>query len=130
MKCKSPFPASVTLVWRKLTGTGSVTENDVEPIVSVPPPSGFVIVAVSVAVPAVRPFTTTFVLVVNVPVGLTIEAPPEIESEIAVVLFEGLTVAVVVAVCPTATPEIFENETLGVTLSFPPGYTSSIGQIV
>lgn len=117
-------------IWR-LVGTGAATGNEVEPTVRGEPPSGFGTVAVSVAVPVERPLTTTPVLEVNVPVGLTIAAELVMVSEIGVELFEGVTVAVVVAVWPTATPEILENETLGVgvTLSPPLGVTGLIGQV-
>jgi hypothetical protein len=100
-----------------------MTGKDVEPTVGFEP-SEFETVAVSVAVPTDRPWTTTFVLWVNVPVGLTIAAGPLMESEIASVFPEGETVAVVVAVCPTATLGILENETVGVTL---PGSVDCIG---
>jgi len=91
----------------------------VEPAGIGDPPSGFGTVAVSVAVPTVRPFTLTLVLAVKVPVGLTIDAGVEIESEIGVVLVVPSpvdTVAVMSAVCPTTTNEMSENVT-DVTLS-------------
>ena len=79
-------------------GAAEVTGNEVEPMVTGDPPSGFAIVAVSVAVPAVRPLTTTLVVVVNVPVGVTTAAGLVTVSEIGVELFVGLTVAFVLAV--------------------------------
>jgi len=82
-------------------GGEEVTGNEIEPTGIGEPPSGFGTVAVRVAVPTVRPFTTTPVLVVNVPVGLTTVAALEMFREIAIVLFVGLTVAFVVAVWPT-----------------------------
>jgi len=82
-------------------GAADVTGNEIEPTVAVEP-SGLETVAVSVAVPTVRPLTTTLVVVVNVPVGLTMEAGLEMESEIGVEL-PWPTVAVVFAVCPTTT---------------------------
>jgi hypothetical protein len=97
-------------------------------------PSGFATVAVRVAVPTVRPFTTTLVVVVKVSVGETMEAGAEIESEIGVVLvwlFPVETVAVVVAVCPTITLEIVEKVTLGVVFpgAEPPGcWGAAMGQ--
>jgi len=84
-------------------GAAEVTGNDVEPTGMADPPSGFGTVAVRVAVPTVRPLTTTPVLEVNVPVGLTMAAGLEMESEIGVELFCGSTVAVVLAFCPTTT---------------------------
>ena len=80
-------------------GAADVTAKEIEPTGTVPdPPSGFGIVAVNVALPLVRPFTATLVLVVNVPVGLTMAAGLVILREIGVVLFEGVTVAAKVAV--------------------------------
>jgi hypothetical protein len=84
-------------------GAAVVTGNEVEPMGTGDPPSGFEIVAVRVAVPTVRAFTTTLVLVVNVPAGLTTAAGLVMLREMGVVLFVGLTVAFVVAVCPTRT---------------------------
>jgi hypothetical protein len=55
---------------------------------------------VIVAVPTAVPWTTTPVLCVNVPVGLTMAAGLVMESEIGTVFDEGLTVALIVAVCP------------------------------
>ncbi len=98
---------------------GIITGKEVEPTV-VLLPSAFEIVAVSVAVPAVRPLTTTGVLLVNVPVGVTIAAGLEIESEIGIELPDGLTVAFVVAVWPTKTELIVENETVGGGAEVPP----------
>lgn len=90
-----------------------MTENDVEPTVRFP--SEFETVAVIVAVPTDTPLTTTGVVCVNVPVGLTMAAGLLIESEIGNAFDDGETVAVVVAVCPTATEEMVEKETVGVT---------------
>ena len=78
------------------------TWKDVEPTGGFVP-SEFKTVAVIVAVPTDNPWTTTFVFWVNVPVGLTMAAGPEIESEIGTVFPEGVTVALIVAVCPTWT---------------------------
>jgi hypothetical protein len=68
-----------------------MTENDVEPTV-IFPPSEFETVAVSVAVPTDIPLTTTAVVCVKVPVGLTIAAGLVMESEIGSVFDEGETV--------------------------------------
>jgi hypothetical protein len=85
------------MLW--IVGGGGTTWKDVEPTVGFVP-SEFETVAVSVAVPADSPLTITLVLWVNVPVGLTTAAGPEIESEIGTVFPEGATVALIVAVCP------------------------------
>jgi hypothetical protein len=100
-----------------ITG-GGTTLKDVEPTVGFVP-SEFETFAVIVAVPADIPWTITLVLWVNVPVGLTMAAGPVMESEIGTVFDEGVTVAVIVAVCPTPT-EILENDTEGVTLPVEP----------
>jgi hypothetical protein len=102
----SPTPKLVVLLPEKLsfgvsTPWNEATVNDVDPTVRLPP-SGLEIEAVMVAVPADRPLTTTAVLLVNVPVGVTIATGLEIESEIGIVLPE-LTVAFIVAVWPTMT---------------------------
>ena len=91
------------------------TGKDVEPTVRFPP-SEFETVAVIVAVPADIPLTTTAVVCVNVPVGLTMADGLLMESKIGVVFDEGDTVAVIVAVCPTATEGIPEKVTVGVTV--------------
>ena len=86
----------------EITGGGCTTWKDVEPTSGLPP-SEVETVAVIVAVPTDNPLTITLVLCVNVPVGLTIAADPEIESEMGTVFPEGVTVAVIVAVPPTWT---------------------------
>ena len=94
-----------------IVGGGGTTWKVVEPTVGVEL-SEFETFAVSVAVPTDTPLTTTAVVVVKVVNGLTIEAPPVMDSEIGSE-FPDETVAVVVAVCPTATLGMGEKETVG-----------------
>jgi len=93
----NPWPG--LMLW--IVGGGGTTWKDVEPTGVVP--SEFETVAERVAVPTDSPWTTMLVFWVNVPVGLTIAAGLEIESEIGTVFAEGVTVALIVAVCPTWT---------------------------
>ena len=83
------------------TTWGWTTVKDVEPTVVAP--SEFETVAVIVAVPADSPLTITSVLCVNVPVGLSMAAGPEMDSEIGTVFPVGITVASIEAVWPTPT---------------------------
>jgi coenzyme F420-reducing hydrogenase gamma subunit len=90
-----------------------MTGKDVEPTVMGCPPSEFEIVAVIVAVPTESPSTTTAVVFVKVPVGLTMAAGLVIEREIGSAFDAGETAAVVVPVCPTKTEEMGEKHTVG-----------------
>lgn len=98
-----------------------ITGKVVEPTGIGFPPSGFGTVAVMVAMPADIPLTMTPVFCVNVPVGLTMAAGLVMESEMGVVLLEGVTVTFVVVVAPIATLGIPEKETVGTTVG-PGGY--------
>jgi hypothetical protein len=109
-------------------GAAEVTGKDVVPAVAVDP-SEFETFALRVAVPTVRPLTTTLVFVVNVPVGLTTAAGLEMDRDIGVELFGGLTVAVVVAVWPMMTYGMSENKTrVAVPLLEALGDAVAIGQ--
>jgi hypothetical protein len=103
----------------EITGGAGVTWKEVEPTGALPP-SPFETVAVRVAVPTDIPFTMTLVLCVKVPVGLTIAAGLVMESKIGTVLFDGVTVALIVAVCPTAT-EMLEKDTETTVTDWFPG---------
>jgi hypothetical protein len=95
-----------------------MTGKDVVPTVGLVP-SVFEAFAVIVAVPADIPLTIMLVLWVKLAVGLTITAGLVTESEIGTVFVEGETVALIVAVWPTATAGMLEKDTEGV-VSPPP----------
>lgn len=91
-----------------------VTLKVVLPTILVVEPSPLEMVAVRVAAPGERPLMTTFVVAVNVPVGLTKAAGPERVSVMGMVFVGGFTVAVMVPVPPAGIPGVEEKVTVGI----------------
>lgn len=102
----SPDTVPETFCVMVAVGAAEVTVMTVEPTGVGEPPSGLANVAISVALPTVRPLMTTPVVVVKGVVGLWIAAELSMAREIGIVLVllsAVETVAVSVAVCPTMT---------------------------